>query len=120
MDPCTKERLDKGYGITNDEGSQRIQNEERNVFSVGDDLEAFTEENNNGEIIETDFKVSYLFRLMDKEEQRKLDRKDASFFKTFYGWHMIPKCRLNSGIKSGYTESVFFCSVEFTITLIPK
>ena len=108
FDCITKERFDKEYGIKNDEGVRRIENEERNDYSVGEDLERFIQRIKNGEIIEKDHKVSYLLRLLDKEERRKLDRNDAAFYDTFLCSHIVPLCKLSSGIQYRYTESTTF------------
>ena len=40
-------------------------------------------------MIEPNYKESYLLRLLNKEERRKLDNGDQAFFNTFYGNHII-------------------------------
>ena len=40
-------------------------------------------------MIEAEYKESYLLRLLNKEERRKLDEKDQAFHNTFYGNHMM-------------------------------
>ena len=47
-------------------------------------------------MIEAEYKESYLLRLLNKEERRKLDEKDQAFYNTFYGNHMmLPLSMLN-------------------------
>ena len=94
---CTKECLDELYGIKNDEEAQKIDNDERNDFSVGEDLETFVRRIKNGQLIEAEYKESYLLRLLNKEERSKLDEKDQVFHNTFYGNHMmLPLSWLNN------------------------
>ena len=87
----TKEQFDILYGITNEEGEIKTDNlEVRDDLSVGEDLETFIQRIKNGEITKEIFpegddkKTSYLLCLLDKEERRKLDRKDQKFFETFF------------------------------------
>ena len=48
-------------------------------------------------MIEAEYKESYLLRLLNKEERRKLDEKDQAFHNTFYGNHMmLPLSWLNN------------------------
>ena len=94
---CYKEYFDELYGIKNDEEEQKIENHERNDFSVGEDLETFVSRIKNGKMIEAEYKESYLLRLLNKEERRKLDEKDQAFHNTFYGNHMmLPLSWLNN------------------------
>ena len=94
---CTKECLDELYGIKNDEEAQKIDNDERIDFSVGEDLETFVRRIRNGQVKEANYKESYLLRLLNKEERRKLDEKDQVFHNTFYGNHMmLPLSWLNN------------------------
>ena len=62
----------------NDEGEQGAGANERNDFSVGEDLETFVRRIKNDQMIEPDYKESYLLRLLTKEERRKLDEKDQA------------------------------------------
>ena len=88
-DCITKERFDLEYGIANEDEGEIIDNPDRDDFSVGEDLETFIGRIKDGEIIEADYKESYLFRLLDRVERRKLDIKDAAFYHTFSGCHMF-------------------------------
>ena len=47
-------------------------------------------------MIEPNYKESYLLRLLNKEERRKLDDGDQAFFNTFYGNHIMPLSWLNN------------------------
>ena len=65
------------------------ENETRMDLSVGEDLETFIEIIKNGEINKDtipeggEYKSSFLLCLLDKEERKKLERKDEDFMETF-------------------------------------
>ena len=77
----TKERFDLYHDKIKKDGS--------GDFSVGDDLETFIRRIKRGELAEKDIaergeeKVSHLFRLLKKEERRKLNTKDEDLLYTF-------------------------------------
>ena len=74
----TMEKYEEMYK-TNEES------EKRKDLSVGEDLEAFIENIQNGEINRCeDFNITFLLCLLDKEERKKLERKDEDFMETFF------------------------------------
>ena len=83
----TKEEFDIEYGIKNGEEEHKADEEgERNDLSVGEDLETFFSRIKNGEVSKEaipDMKESFLLCLLDKEELKKLERKDEHFLNTF-------------------------------------
>ena len=83
----TKEKFDIAYEI-NDEKKNSTENRERGDLSVGEDLEAFMKRIKNGNYSTRkqfrEKKLSHLLKLLDKEERRKLRKKDETFFKMFY------------------------------------
>ena len=87
-DCITKEKHEEMYK-TNEE------TEERMDLSVGEDLDTFIERIKNGEINKDtipedgDNKSTFLLCLLDKEERKKLERKDKDFMRTFY-WNFFP------------------------------
>ena len=79
----TKEKIDIQY-------ENKKENEQRQDLSVGEDLETLIERIKNGEISKEkmskagESKRCLLFRLLDKEERRKLDEeRNEDFFRTF-------------------------------------
>ena len=76
----TKEEFDIAYDIRNGEQEHKVDEEgERNDVSVGEDLETFFSRIKNGEVSKEtilDTKESFLLCLLDKQELKKLDRKD--------------------------------------------
>ena len=81
----TKEEYEERYK-TNEE------TEERMDLSVGEDLETFIGRIKNGEINKDtipedgEWSDTFLLCLLDKEERKKLERKEKDFMATFY-WH---------------------------------
>merc|ERR1719394_1571352 len=95
----TKELMDIIYPEPSEEVENKIkENEEKGIFkeeqaytSVGRDLEVFYRRIKCGEItkemipdVDGESKVLRLFCLLDKDERKKLDRKERSFYETFY------------------------------------
>ena len=112
--PYTKECFDKLYGIKNDEEEQEIGNNERNDFSVGEDLETLVRRIKNGQMIEADYKESYLLCLLNKEERRKLDNKDQDFLNTFYGNHMPLSFQKNVDVPEGEWKKTKYKHLKFS------
>lgn len=90
----TKEQFDIEYGIKHDDEKNNVMNEkERDDLSVGEDLETFIRRIKNGEIEketcpEGEMKKTHSLCLLDKDQRRKLDRKDQDFLRTFEWGHI--------------------------------
>ena len=78
----TKEKYEEKYK-TNEESEKRMD------LSVGEDLETFIEKIKNGKINEDtipeegDRRTTFLLCLLDKEDRKKLERKDEALMETF-------------------------------------
>ena len=78
----TKEKLEEMYKTKEDF-------ETRKDLSVGEDLETFVSQIKNGEVDESTFSKendwvrTFMLCLLDKEERRKLERRDLDFMQTF-------------------------------------
>ena len=75
----TKEKFEEMY-------KTKEESETRMDLSVGEDLETFIERIKNGEINKNttpEVKNSFLLRLLDEEERKKLEHKDEDFLRTF-------------------------------------
>ena len=89
-----KEEFEIEYGITNtdedkkDEDKKDVE-EERDDYTVGEDLETFIKRIKNGEITKEsipkdgEYKDLILLCLLDKKERKKLDLKDSDYLETF-------------------------------------
>lgn len=115
----TKEEFDIKYGITDDSGAPNDR-EERDDFSVGEDLETFIRQIKNGEISKKptfrleEGKDLFLLCLLDKKERRKLLKNDQDFLRTFEQSH--PDVPDEEWKKSKYKHLKFSQSIAFRKT----
>ena len=104
----TKEKFEEMY-------KTKEENETRMDLSVGEDLETFIERIKNRKIYKDtipefgNYKGSFLLCLLDKEERKKLERKDEDFMKTFF-WGIeadVPEAEWNASESNlKFSESV--------------
>ena len=85
-----KEEFDIEYGITNtEEKNEKDVKQEREDYTVGEDLETFVKRIRIGEITKEsipedgEYKSSNILCLLDNEERKKLDMKDPDYLETF-------------------------------------
>ena len=101
----TKERFENYHNKTNLPESED--------FTVGDDLETFIRRIKKGKITQQSIpdrgeeKVSHLFRLLDKEERRKLDMKDQDFLHTF-------RDRNDADVPEGHWKNTDYKHLKFS------
>ena len=86
----SKEEFDIEYGITNtDEKNEKDVNQERNDYTVGEDLETFAKRIKIGDITKEtipedgEYKSSNLLCLLNTKERKQLDMKDSDYLETF-------------------------------------
>ena len=86
----SKEEFDIEYGITNtDEKNEKDVKQERNDYTVGEDLETFAKRIKIGDITKEtipedgEYKSSNLLCLLNTKERKQLDMKDSDYLETF-------------------------------------